>query len=279
MEVTIRGRSHYNAWWNGTEKRVSATVASDSLRAELMAVPGVASAEVAVGEGTNPAGVKVKLTPDADARRVGAEVQRILAVHGMRSRFSESEPPAVPEVPASVDIPPRPVQAPPVAEIPPVPSEAPPQPAVDVAIDAAPEVKPEVKPEVRPEVNQPDAAPESTDAAPAAVSAPAGLLRSVAVEETIAGLGVIVSLTDGRSASRSLADQADDMDRAVVGAVAEAGGVDAEPVAVEWMELDGGSVVTVVVRRVDGSLAAGAGVVRIGQAFAVGLAAALALEV
>ena len=69
----------------------SAAVDAEALRAELMSVSGVASAEVDVGESSAPAGVRVRLTPDADARRVGAEVQRVLAGHGMRSRFSQAE--------------------------------------------------------------------------------------------------------------------------------------------------------------------------------------------
>ena len=77
-------------------------MASDALRAELMSVPGVASAEVDLTDASAPAGVRVRLTADADARRVGAEVQRVLASHGMRSRFADAETPPAPPEPGPV---------------------------------------------------------------------------------------------------------------------------------------------------------------------------------
>ena len=63
-------------------------MAAESLRDELLAVPGVAEAEVDES-GTNPSGVRVRLAPEADAQAVGIEVQRILASHGMRSRVND----------------------------------------------------------------------------------------------------------------------------------------------------------------------------------------------
>jgi hypothetical protein len=84
-------------------------VASRSLREELLGLPGVAEVELD-GEGGAPAGVRVRLAPDADAARVGLEVQRVLAAHGMRSRVEGGEaptplpaaPPAPPEEPVAV---------------------------------------------------------------------------------------------------------------------------------------------------------------------------------
>lgn len=238
-------------------------MAADALRAELMAVPGVASAEVDVGETDNPAGVRVRLTPDADARRVGADVQRVLATHGMRSRFSEPDTaPAVPASPPPIpapDTPPPPVEAPPVAEAPPAPEMPPPAPVAPV-VPMAPVPDP------------PEEAP------PQRVIA--GGLQSVAVEERADGLGVIVTLDDGRTGSTRLAErEGSSLDAAVITAVAAAVDMTAETVATEWMEVDGGSVVTVVLRLDDGTLVAGAGVVRVGRAYAVGMAARAALEV
>lgn len=63
-----------------------------SLRARLLAVRGVASAEIDLAAG-DPPEVRVRLTPDADPQLVGVEVQRVLAAHGMRSRLS-AEPAA-----------------------------------------------------------------------------------------------------------------------------------------------------------------------------------------
>lgn len=71
-------------------------VAADSLRDDLLALPGVAEAEVD-GDGTSPAGVRVRLAAGADAGPVGVEVQRVLAAHGMRSRVAAGQvPPAAP---------------------------------------------------------------------------------------------------------------------------------------------------------------------------------------
>ena len=239
-------------------------VSADVLREQLMAVPGVASADVEVGSGSAPAGVKVKLTPDADARRVGAEVQRLLAARGMRSRFSEERPPERAEdddaseegqdaAEATEEAPPQPAAEPPVP-----PSEPPPQ--------------PESGPPVMPESLEPEGV-EMTEA-PRPVSAG---LRSVAVEERADGLGIVVTLDDGRSAARDFTSEDQDLDGAVIAALAEAAGVEVEAVATEWLEVDGGNVVTVVLRR-DGALTAGAGVVRVGRAFAVGIAARAALD-
>ena len=65
-------------------------VAAESLRDELLALPGVAEVELD-GEGGAPAGVRIRLAVDADPDRVGLEVQRVLAAHGMRSRVDDSE--------------------------------------------------------------------------------------------------------------------------------------------------------------------------------------------
>jgi hypothetical protein len=105
-------------------QRRKSAVASESLREELLALPGVAEAEVDE-QGDAPSGVRVRLLPDADARAVGAEVQRVLAAHGMRSRLTsegESEPPPAPLTGAGEPLP-EPPQAPP-PEVPGPPGRA-----------------------------------------------------------------------------------------------------------------------------------------------------------
>ena len=119
-------------------------MAAENLREELMSLDGVAGAEVDESQ-DSPSGVRVRLEPDADARIVGVEVQRVLASHGMRSRITgdeeagpeadaQPEPPTevaaavVPEeaaelLPTPPSVPPPPLEPPPTA-IPEPPGEA-----------------------------------------------------------------------------------------------------------------------------------------------------------
>ncbi len=227
-------------------------MAAETLQSELLAVPGVASAEVDIAEGALPAGVKVSLSPDADARRVGVEVQRVLAAHGMRSRFSsggDADSEVLPEVPP---IPQLPDDVEPSPVMPPPPIDA----------STAPSIEPVPPPPLV-------APPEQI-----AVSA----VLSVSVEERSDGRTASVVLTDGRRASRAIGFDSDELDTAIIAATAEAVGVSVTRAAVEWLEVDDGNVVTVVIRRADDSLGAGAGVVRSGRAFAVGIATRSALE-
>ena len=78
---------------------------ADALQDELLAVPGIAGAEVESDSGV--AGVRVQLAIGADAEEVGAAVRRILAHHGMRpaSETTDEEsgrPPPPPGAPGSV---------------------------------------------------------------------------------------------------------------------------------------------------------------------------------
>lgn len=75
-------------------------MAALSLRERLLAVAGVAEAEID-GEEDAPSGVRIRLAPDADAAEVGAEVQRVLAVLGVRLRVGAEEPPGPPATPAA----------------------------------------------------------------------------------------------------------------------------------------------------------------------------------
>ncbi len=226
---------------------------AETLQIELLAVPGVSAAEIATGDGAIPTGVKVSLSADADARRVGIEVQRILAAHGMRSRFSsgkEEDSPLPPSVDDSSPTPPVPEVPPPVAAPPTL------SPPVAVVVEPVPEPPPNAPP------------------------APVVELRSVSVEERMDGLTASVVMSDGGAASRVIAAGlgTEELDAAVVGAVAEAAGESVTAKAIEWLEIDERTVVTVVVEREDGSLGAGAAVTAIGQAFAVGTATGAALQ-
>ncbi len=76
-----------------------------ALQDELLAVPGIAGAEVESDRGF--AGVRVQLATGADADAVGIAVRRILAEHGMRPVPAEGEdgsegPPPPPGAPGSV---------------------------------------------------------------------------------------------------------------------------------------------------------------------------------
>ncbi|MEE9206204.1 MAG: hypothetical protein V3U50_04385 [Acidimicrobiia bacterium] len=228
---------------------------AETLQTELLGVPGVSAAEIDAGAGAIPAGVKVSLSPDADARRVGIEVQRILAAHGMRSRFSSSkdDPPSTLPTEASPPTPPVPESPPP----PVVDSSTAPQP-VAVSVEPAPDPPPNAPP-------SPSSIPE---------------LRSVSVEERVDGLTASVVLSNGRAASRTIGADvgAEQLHAAIVGAVAEAAGEAVTAKAIEWLQIDERTVVTVVVERDDGSLGAGAGVTRFGRAFAVGTATRSALQ-
>lgn len=92
-------------------------MSAQSLRDELLAVAGVAEVELD-GEAGSPAGVKIRLEAGADAERVGVEVQRVLAGHGMRSRVDAGALPPTPPLPAVAPAPPpeeAAVAAPPAA--------------------------------------------------------------------------------------------------------------------------------------------------------------------
>ena len=78
---------------------------AEALQDELLAVPGIAGAEVESDHGV--AGVRVQLATGADADAVGLAVRRILAHHGMRSASTGDEqsqdgPPPPPGAPGSV---------------------------------------------------------------------------------------------------------------------------------------------------------------------------------
>lgn len=75
------------------------------LQEELLAVPGIAGAEV--DEDGGVAGVRVQLAEGADVETIGIEVRRILVEHGMRPTVIDEDrggfgPPPPPGAPGSV---------------------------------------------------------------------------------------------------------------------------------------------------------------------------------
>jgi hypothetical protein len=217
-------------------------VAGESLRDELLAVPGVTEAEVE-DAGSGPSGVRVKLDPDADAGRVGIEVQRVLAAHGLSSRMAGD--------PGDAEAPP------PIVGFP-APGDGP---SAGSSLDDE-------------SAGPPSGPPESPDVPAAAPAAPAAGLAAVRVEESREEVVVTAIATDGRTHSERTAPRSDAMLAAVVAAVATlAEGRPPAVLALERTEVDGSLVVTVVLERADGSRGAGASVVRASQAFAAGKAA------
>ncbi len=221
-----------------------------------MSLDGVAGAEVDESQ-DSPSGVRVRLEPDADARIVGVEVQRVLASHGMRSRITGDgvEPPsdAELETPAEVaatvvpELPAEPLPVPP--SVPPPPLEPP-----------------------------PSAIPEAPSEAPPSAGLESGL-ASLAVEESAEGVTVIASATDGRTLTQASGPTEEGLLDAVVSAVGAL--ADGEPpglISVVFSDANDSEVVTVVAERADGSIVAGAAVVRVGRPFAVARATWAALR-
>lgn len=241
-------------------------MAADSLREELMALPGVADAEVEA-DGEITSGVRVRLHPDADADRVGAGVQRVLASHGMRSRVAGDDPAPVVSLPLTPpEIPPRPEAPPPMPEA-----------VSEVAAGPAPEPVADSGEEVLP---SPEAPAESEVVSSDGLVGSRPSLASLAYEESIEGVIVTAVASDGQRFSRKAADTTD---AAVSAAIAAAVGALAEgrPQRLLWVgseTVDGSEVVTVVVEKTDGTRVAGAAIVRAAKAYAVARATFVALR-
>lgn len=256
-------------------------MAARTLQDELLAVAGVAEVDVDTDDGS-PAGVRVRLSPEADAAAVGAEVQRILAAHGMRSRLAGSSDVATPE-----DMPPPPEAAPPspVSEpvAPPTPGAPEPEPSPEGAQittvtteaaalpgDAGAEAPP-------PGGGSAEAAEPADPPRPAAT--PASRLGSLRVDETLDGVTVTATTTDGRSLSQRAVPTEEGTFEATVAAVGTlADGSPPSLLGIQQATIEGSEVVTVVLGRNDGTRFAGAAVVRAARPFAVAAATWAALR-
>lgn len=249
-------------------------MASDSLRDELMALPGIADAEVDAEDGS-PSGVRVRLQPDADPQVIGAMVQRVLASHGMRSRVAGDHDDLAPVVSlpfAPGAVPPRPEAPPPTPEAiaPARPSSDPPR-----ADDTGGEPSPVAEiPERGPEDAEPPAVKARDD------SGTGRTLAALAYEEAADGVTVTAVAEDGQRFSRRASAITDE---AVAAAIVAAVGALAEgrPQRLLWVSaatVEGSEVVTVVVEKTDGARVAGAAIVRAAKAYAVARAAFVALR-
>jgi len=231
---------------------------ADSLRAELLAIKGIASAEL---EGTEaaPHGVKVQLAAGADAKSVGVEVQRVLASYGMRSHRAEGDGAATATTPASS-----------VAE------------ATGAAITKAPgEPGPPPPPGAGNNGNAAVLPMRALSAEPVVQDVPVETaplqLQSVSVEESRDGISVRVRAGD-EVATRQVGGGQSGMDAAVIGALAELLGADAELVAVQRGEAGDATIVTVLLEVADSGQQVGSAVVVAGDAYAVAQAAWRALR-
>lgn len=247
-----------------------------TLREQLLAIEGIAAADLDGGD-DNPAGVRVRLAPGADADAVGREVQRVLAEHGMRSHMTETAPkePAVdpltdrPNTTEQVEMAPAAEDGrgdesteEPRIEVATTRESPPPPPGALKAVGGEVVRMPGVILEPDP-VDDPAPGPAMPDR-----------ISAVAVEEMRTGVRVRVSTELGRQMERSVAGSGPMVDVAIVEAV---GALLASPppevIAVNDHLLDGSDVVLVLVEHSDGTRTAGSAVVGIGRPFAVGLAA------
>jgi hypothetical protein len=256
---------------------------ADSLQEELLAIPGIDGADFAGGV-IAPEGVRVRLAAGADPIRVGEDVRKVLAEHGLRSQMTS--PPLAPEVPplppAQME-PPMPPTPPPDVS-PPVVAMPYPEESTETLVVAVPgsvheaaATEEAMAAALVPEVEALEAEPSGH----AATSDPiqAGL-HSVAVEEASGGLTVVATRSDGVTVQRPARDSVKGLDAAVVAAVSELADDAARPrlIGVFDAEAEGVAVVTVVVEVDDGSLRSGSAVVAGGRAFGVARATWRALS-
>ncbi|HSM02602.1 MAG TPA: hypothetical protein VK960_09235 [Acidimicrobiia bacterium] len=227
------------------------------LREQLRALPGVADAEVDSDDGS-PSGIRVRLHPDADPDRVGAEVQQVLASHGIRSRVAGDD----------------------LAPVVNLPLAAP----ADLESGADSPTSDPWSPSQKPGALPGEAVETSEDLETGSVSgsetSARASLASLSYEESMDGVTVTAVATDGQRFSRKAADSTD---MAVSSAIAAAVGALAEgkPQRLLWVAsetVEGSEVVTVVLEKADGSRVAGAAIVRAARAFAVARATFVALR-
>lgn len=236
-------------------------MAPSTIRDELLAVAGVAEAEIDLAAGV-PTGVRLRLDPDADPEAVGELVQRILSAHGIRARVGGPGA-AAPEPPPRSGPPPPPGAPGAVVSLAGFEGAAGRRGPVRVAMDRGPE-----------EDEQPP------PAVPAAPRPPGWGLAGVAVEETREGVIVTATGTDGSRQSRRARWSEGGLDDAVVAAVAALAGEDAPPVlrGSEQVVVAGTPLVIVVLERLNGRSVSGAAVVEAGAPFALARAVWAALS-
>lgn len=238
---------------------LGAWLLAESLRAELLAIEGIATAELD-GDETAPLGVRVQLAAGADPASVGVAVERVLASHGMRSHRAEEEAAAgqaVAEEAIEDEAKSSSVGGPP-----------PPPGAASNNGDASvlPMRRVVEEPVERVEPVEPDVTFEAT----------LPQLESVSVEESRRGIAVRVTL-GGESVTRQVGTSPDGMDAAIVGALTQLLGIEAELVAAQRGEAGAAKMITVLVDVAGRGQHVGSALVVASDAYAVAQAAWKAL--
>ena len=243
---------------------------ADSLRDELLSIPGIEAAEFE-GDVAAPEGVRVRLSADADSEVVGQEVRRILATHGMRSHLAQHEGDES-EQEGSEE-----------------PATPPPPPGAPASVVALPGVTPIMPvtrvPEPQPVTLSPEPPPLPVEGAPAPAladtSAAVHRLDTVALEEGRHGVTVRVTSTNGSRVERRARPGGAGLDEAVVSAVGELFDSSVVPpllIEVVSQEISAVPVVTVMLEQGDGRVCAGSAVSDSGRVYAVARAAWAALD-
>jgi len=232
---------------------------ADSLRTELLEIEGIASAELE-GNEVAPQGVRVQLAAGADVESVGREVERVLANHGMRSHRAADQSAeqesgrgvveAVRDTAASSQ--PGPPPPPGAAQGGGAGGDVLPMPGVAQHAEPGPSL-----------LTEPVLA-EPLPAEPVAAME----LESVSVEEGRKGIAVRVRVGDV-SVSRQVSTSPDGMDTAIVAALAELLGVEADLIAVQRGEAGEARIVTALLEVAGQGQKVGSAVVAAGEAFAV----------
>lgn len=222
---------------------------ASSLRAELLAIEGIASAELE-GSDEAPQGVRVQLSAGADAAVVGVAVERVLAAHGMKSHRSDDG--LARRQPEKAAIP-----------------GPPPPPGASGNGDASVlPIRGVLETGQGTEVESPE--PEVEEPEPKVEIAPR--IESVSVEESRQGIAIRVTVGE-MSATRMVGSSADGMDAAIVAALSELAGVEAELVTAQRIEAGDAKVVTVLVSVPGRGQRVGSEVIGSGEAYAVAVAA------
>jgi len=238
-----------------------------SLRSELMSIEGIAAAELD-GSDEAPLGVRVQLAAGADAESVGREVERVLASHGMRSHRPGGEE-ATTETRDEVA----------ATETGSVvgPGSGPPPPPGAESNGATADVVPMRGAAARAAVSWPIADGQPVTHARPLAETPERSLDSVSVEEGRDGIAVRVVAGDA-AVTRHVGGGPDGLDTAIVSALTEALGVEADLIAVQRGEAGGAKIVTVLLEVAGSGQQVGSAVVGAGAAYAVALAAWRALR-
>ncbi len=231
---------------------------ADSLRAELMSIEGIAAAELE-GSDDAPLGVRVQLAVGADAESVGREVERILADHGMRSHRPDAAGSSQSALAKSTAAENGAASG---------PGGGPPPPPGAESNGTTADVVPMRGAAARAAVSWPTADPEP---------APEPSLETVSVEEGRDGIAVRVVVGE-TTVTRQVGTGPDSLDAAIVAALTEALGVEAELVAVQRGEAGEAMIVTVLLEVAGSGQQVGSAVVGAGAAYAVAVAAWKALR-